>query len=174
MTQGLPMRHAYCPDADILEIGLGVDAETRAVALDDQTFVHLRLDTGDVVGFTVMNLGHRSLASETVTVMARDHRYTVHFLVAKDGDQYSALCYEFTTGGCGPDERSALDDAISATVTYLEYLIDEGREADAYRPASAKLIATFLDLPTTDSASPCSPGRTESADPSRDGRSVAY
>jgi len=75
MSQAVPMRYAYCPDADILEIGLGVDAETRAVALDDQTFVHLRLDTGDVVGFTVMNFSHRF----TTTAHAEQLPFSMHF-----------------------------------------------------------------------------------------------
>ncbi len=79
--------------------------------------------------------------------MAAPRRYNIHVLVAKDGDQYSALCYEYTTAGCGPDARSALEDAIDATIEYLDYLIEEGRAPEAPRPAPPELILQYLDLP---------------------------
>jgi hypothetical protein len=82
--------------------------------------------------------------------MAKDRRYKVHFLVAKDGDQYSALCYEFTTAGCGKTIRSALQEAILSTLDYLEHLIREGREQEAPRPAPTELILEFVDLPVAD------------------------
>lgn len=80
--------------------------------------------------------------------MAAPRRYNIHVLVAKDGDQYSALCYEYTTAGCGPDARSALEDAIHATIEYLEYLTEEGRAHEAPRPAPPELILEYLDLPS--------------------------
>lgn len=82
--------------------------------------------------------------------MANDRRYHLHFLVARDGDQYSALCYEFTTVGCGSDAQSALRDAISATVEYLEHLIQAGRASEAPRPAPAELVLEYADLPVDD------------------------
>ena len=80
--------------------------------------------------------------------MSMERRYNVHFLVAPDGDQYSALCYEFTTVGCGPDVQSALTDAIHATIEYLEYLIQAGRGHEVRRPAPPELVLEYLDVPT--------------------------
>jgi len=74
----------------------------------------------------------------------------VHFLIARDEDQYSALCYEFSTAGCGPDAASALEEAIIATVEYLQHLIQEGREHEAPRQAPTELVLEFLDLPADD------------------------
>ena len=71
--------------------------------------------------------------------MSRDRKYNVHLLVAPDGNQYSALCYEFTTVGFGPDVECALRDAIYATIEYLEHLIQEGRGHEVRRPASPEL-----------------------------------
>jgi hypothetical protein len=82
--------------------------------------------------------------------MANERRYNLHFLVARDGDEYSALCYEFTTAGCGPDAEAALRDAISATVEYLEHLIQAGRASEAPRPAPAELVLEYADLPVDD------------------------
>jgi hypothetical protein len=82
--------------------------------------------------------------------MPKDRRYSVHFLVARDGEQYSALCYEFTTVGCGSDAHSALADAISATVEYLEHLVQAGRAQEAARPAPAELVLEYADLAADD------------------------
>ena len=82
--------------------------------------------------------------------MAERYQYSLHFLIARDDDQYSALCYEFSTAGCGPDASSALQEAIVATVEYLEHLIQEGREHEAPRRAPIELVLEFLDLPADD------------------------
>ncbi len=86
--------------------------------------------------------------------MAEDRRYRAHILVAKDGDQYSALCYEFTTVGCGPDILSALQDAINATIEYLEYLIEEGRSQEAFRPATPELLLEYLNVSSDEGMTP--------------------
>lgn len=93
-----------------------------------------------------IDIRHRRAVNE----MPKDRRYNVHFLVAKDGNQYSALCYEFTTAGCGKTIRSALQEAILSTLEYLDHLIREGREQDAPRPAPTELVLEFVDLPVTD------------------------
>ncbi len=82
--------------------------------------------------------------------MPRDRRYNVHILVARDEDQYSALCYEYTTVGCGPTVREAVEDCVYATIDYMEYFIGEGREREAGRRASSQLILEFLDLGAED------------------------
>ena len=78
--------------------------------------------------------------------MSADRKYNVHFLVARDEDQYAALCYEFTTAGQGPDVFSALRDAIDATLEYLEYMIDTGKSGEVARPAPPELFLDYLDL----------------------------
>ncbi|MFQ5808364.1 MAG: hypothetical protein ACE5JM_01995 [Armatimonadota bacterium] len=85
--------------------------------------------------------------------MAERHQYNVHFLIAPDDDQYSALCYEFSTAASGPDPSSALQEAIIATVEYLEHLIQEGREHEAPRQAPTELVLEFLDLRAEDTPS---------------------
>lgn len=80
MPMPLGFRVAYCSDADILEIGLGVDIETTAIAVDEETFAHVAVGTGDVVGFTVLNFVERFES----TTHAQELPFSVQFTPTAD------------------------------------------------------------------------------------------
>jgi predicted RNase H-like HicB family nuclease len=71
--------------------------------------------------------------------------YTVHFLVAKDGSQYSALCYEYNVATCANTPEEALQGLMEATIAYLEAFLEK-RQEPKDRPASDELLLEFLDL----------------------------
>jgi hypothetical protein len=66
-------------------------------------------------------------------------------LIARDGSQYSALCYEYNVAACGRTVREALVELLGATISYLEGFLERG-EAPEARPASRELLLEFLDL----------------------------
>ncbi len=84
MPEARGFRFAYSSDADILEIGLGVDVQTSAVALDDQTCVHVSVETGDVVGFTVMNFVARFQGATHAEELPFSVQFTPNDDVLKD------------------------------------------------------------------------------------------
>lgn len=78
--------------------------------------------------------------------MARRARdFYVHFLIARDGGQYSALCYEYNVATCAKTVEGAVKDLMAATVAYLESFIERGEEPES-RPASRGLLLEFLGL----------------------------
>jgi len=81
--------------------------------------------------------------------MARTRaEFTVHFIIAKDGGEYSALCYEYNVATCGATAKEAFLALMDATVSYLEFFLDKGEEPPP-RPASAELLLEFLELDPT-------------------------
>ena len=86
--------------------------------------------------------------------MARKRlEFTVHVLVARDGRQYSALCYEYNIATCAKTAKEAVLDLMAATMTYLEAFLDRGRQPKL-RPASRELLLQFLDLDPQKSSFP--------------------
>jgi len=73
------------------------------------------------------------------------HEFVVNCLIAKDGDQYAALCYEYNVATCAPTPEEALDDLMRATVDYLETFLGKGAKPQT-RPASQELLFEFLGL----------------------------
>ena len=71
--------------------------------------------------------------------------YCVSFLVAKDGNQYAALCYEYNVATCAKTVQEAIEELMDATVAYLEIFLEQGKEPEP-RPADWELLLEFLDL----------------------------
>ncbi len=76
-----------------------------------------------------------------MTTPSRD--YFVTLLVARDGDQYSALCCEYNVATCAGTVEEAIDDLMAATASYIETFLEQGREPEP-RPASRELLLEFL------------------------------
>jgi len=75
----------------------------------------------------------------------RRRDFVVHFLIAKDGNQYSALCYEYNVATSAKTVQGAFRDLMSATIAYLESFLERGEEPEP-RQASRGLLLEFLDL----------------------------
>jgi predicted RNase H-like HicB family nuclease len=65
-------------------------------------------------------------------------------LVKKEGEQYASLCVELDVASCGGTEAEALEGLKYAIETYLEFMKDEGRENDIYRPVPMNELKDFL------------------------------
>lgn len=55
-------------------------------------------------------------------------------LVKKEGDQYASLCIELDVASCGRTKKEALQGLRRTIETYLEFMNNEGRQDDIYRP----------------------------------------
>lgn len=69
----------------------------------------------------------------------------MHFIIVKDGSQYSALCYEYNIATCAKTSKEAFENLLDATIVYLESFLEEGR-MPPQRPASRELLLEFFDL----------------------------
>lgn len=65
-------------------------------------------------------------------------------LIKKEGDQYSSLCLELDVASCGKTRGEAFEGLKAAVETYINYLIEEGREAEIHRPVPQEAIREFL------------------------------
>jgi predicted RNase H-like HicB family nuclease len=65
-------------------------------------------------------------------------------LIKKDEDQYSSLCLELDVASCGRTKEEAITGLNAAIETYVNYLIEEGREDEIYRPVPQDAIREFL------------------------------
>jgi predicted RNase H-like HicB family nuclease len=83
--------------------------------------------------------------AEGRTAAHRHVDYHVNFLVAKDGNQYAALCYEYNVATCAKTVQAAIEDLAEATVAYLEIFLEHGKEPEP-RPADRELLLEFLGL----------------------------
>lgn len=61
-------------------------------------------------------------------------------MVKKEGTQYSSLCLELDVASCGKTKEEAIDGLKGAVETYVNYLVDEGRENQLYRPVPQDAI----------------------------------
>ena len=80
----------------------------------------------------------------TGKMATRERDYLVSFVVARDGNQYSALCYEYNVATCARTVEEAIDDLMAATVGYIETFLEQGKEPEP-RPASRELLLEFLN-----------------------------
>lgn len=65
-------------------------------------------------------------------------------LLRREGDQYSSLCLELDVASCGRTREEALEGLKAAVETYIEYMIEQGREDEIYRPVPPDAIREFL------------------------------
>jgi len=65
-------------------------------------------------------------------------------LIKKEGDQYSSLCLELDVASCGKTREEAFEGLKAAVETYINYLIEEGREVEIHRPVPQEAIREFL------------------------------
>jgi predicted RNase H-like HicB family nuclease len=65
-------------------------------------------------------------------------------LIKKDGNQYASLCIELDVASCGKTKAEALEGLRNAIETYIEYMMDEKRTDEIYRPVPMKDLKSFL------------------------------
>ena len=65
-------------------------------------------------------------------------------LIKKDEDQYSSLCLELDVASCGRTREEAFEGLEATVETYVNYLVEEGREEQIYRPVPPDAIREFL------------------------------
>lgn len=65
-------------------------------------------------------------------------------LIRKEGDLYSSLCLELDVASCGKTREEAFEGLKAAVETYVNYLVEEGREDEIYRPVPPEAIREFL------------------------------
>lgn len=65
-------------------------------------------------------------------------------LIKKEGKQYASLCVELDVASCGDTEDEALEGLKNAIETYLEFMKDEGRGDEIYRPVPMNELKDFL------------------------------
>ncbi len=64
--------------------------------------------------------------------------------VKKEGTQYASLCVELDVASCGDTEEEAVNGLKDAIETYLEFMRDEGRDNEIYRPVPMNELKDFL------------------------------
>ncbi len=64
-------------------------------------------------------------------------------IVKKDGNQYASLCIELDVASCGRTKKEALEGLRRAIETYLEFMVDEGRQDDLYRPVPMNELSSI-------------------------------
>ncbi|MBI1742364.1 hypothetical protein HYR54_04770 [Candidatus Acetothermia bacterium] len=65
-------------------------------------------------------------------------------LIKKEGNQYSSLCLELDVASCGKTREEAFAGLKAAIETYANYLVEEDREEELYRPVPQQAIREFL------------------------------
>ncbi|MGH9425721.1 MAG: hypothetical protein ACRD2L_05365 [Terriglobia bacterium] len=65
-------------------------------------------------------------------------------LVKREGSQFSSLCLELDVASCGRTKEEAIDGLNAAIETYVNYLAEQGRQPEIYRPVPQNAIREFL------------------------------
>ena len=65
-------------------------------------------------------------------------------IIKKEGRQYSALCLELDVASCGDMQEEAMKALRDAVETYLQYMVEERREDEIYRPVPLETLKGFL------------------------------
>jgi predicted RNase H-like HicB family nuclease len=73
-----------------------------------------------------------------------DRRMRLTGLVKQEDDLYSALCLELDIASCGETEEEAISGLQDAIETYVQYMLDEGRENEIYRPVPIDALREYL------------------------------
>lgn len=74
---------------------------------------------------------------------------TLTGIVKKEGNQYAALCLELDVASCGSTPSKALEGLRDAIETYVQYMLEKGREKDILRPVPVNALREFLMGVTT-------------------------
>lgn len=65
-------------------------------------------------------------------------------LVKSEGNQYASLCVELDIASCGATKDKAIEGLRNAIEAYLEYMIEESRNDEIYRPVPMKDLKDFI------------------------------
>ncbi len=65
-------------------------------------------------------------------------------IIKKEGRQYSALCLELDVASCGDTQEKAMKALKDAVETYVQYMVEEGRENEIYRSVPLEALREFL------------------------------
>jgi len=65
-------------------------------------------------------------------------------LIKKEGSQYSSLCLELDSASCGDTKEEAMNSLKDAIDTYIQYMIEENRQDEIYRPVPLEDLREFL------------------------------
>lgn len=65
-------------------------------------------------------------------------------LLRREHDQYSSLCLELDVASCGKTRDEAFAGLKSAVETYVNYLVEEGRQGEISRPVPQNAVREFL------------------------------
>ncbi|TEU11633.1 MAG: hypothetical protein E3J21_23135 [Anaerolineales bacterium] len=65
-------------------------------------------------------------------------------IIKKEGRQYSALCLELDVASCGDTQEKAMKALKDAVETYVQYMVEEGREDEIHRPVPLAALREFL------------------------------
>jgi predicted RNase H-like HicB family nuclease len=65
-------------------------------------------------------------------------------IIKEEGRQYSALCLELDVASCGDTQEEAMKALRDAVETYVQYMVEEGREDEIYRPVPLEALREFL------------------------------
>lgn len=65
-------------------------------------------------------------------------------LIRREGDQYSSLCLELDVASCGRTREEAFEGLQAAVEAYIDYLVEQNREDEVYRPVPPDAIREFL------------------------------
>ena len=71
-------------------------------------------------------------------------KFDLTCIVKKEGDQYSSLCLELDVASCGKTRKQAIESLKDAMETYIQYMIEENREEEIFRPISIEELHEFL------------------------------
>jgi predicted RNase H-like HicB family nuclease len=71
-------------------------------------------------------------------------KFDLTCIAKKEGNQYSALCLELDVASCGKTSRQAIESLKDAIETYIQYMIEENREGEIFRPVSIEALHEFL------------------------------
>ncbi len=72
------------------------------------------------------------------------HELNLTAIVKKEGDQYSALCLELDVAGSGSTPDRAIANLQGVIETYVQYMLEEGREQEIPRPVPIDALREFL------------------------------
>ncbi|MBI4786366.1 MAG: hypothetical protein HY782_04900 [Chloroflexi bacterium] len=72
-------------------------------------------------------------------------------IIKREGNQYTALCLELDVSSFGGTLEKAITALRDAVETYVQYMLEEGREDATMRPVPISALREFLMGTTTPS-----------------------
>ena len=71
-------------------------------------------------------------------------KFDLTCIVKQEGNQYASLCLELDVASCGKTRSQAVESLKDAIETYIQYMIEENREREIFRPVSIEALHEFL------------------------------